>query len=85
MFWNKPSNLSDTNNRSCPKFIWNQHYLAAKVPEQIKREIVNKQEKYGGFGMLDVSELDSSLKSKAIGRLIQSKHPFLSLIKASLD
>ena len=67
------------------KFIWNRHYLAAKAPERIKREIVNKQVKYGGFGMLDVSELDLSLKRKAIGRLIQSKHPFLILIKASLD
>ena len=74
-----------TINSMLYKFIWNRHYLAAKAPEQRKREIVNKQVKYGGFGKLDVSELDSSLKSKAIGRLIQSKHPFLSLIKASLD
>ena len=67
------------------KFIWNRHYLAAKAPERIKREIVNKQVKYGGFGMLDISELDSSLKIKAIGRLIETRHPFLSLIKSRVD
>ena len=63
------------------KFIWNRHYLAAKAPERIKREIVNKPVKIGGLGMLDLSMLDKSLKIKAIGNLMLSNHPFMKLIK----
>ena len=67
------------------KFIWNRHYLAAKAPERVKREIVNKPIKYGGYGMLDVAKLDESLKIKALGRLTNSLHPFLLKLKAKLD
>ena len=37
------------------KFIWNRHYLAAKAPERVKREVVNMPIKLGGFGMLDIA------------------------------
>ena len=63
------------------KFIWNRHYLASKAPERIKREIMNKPIKLGGYGMLDVVSLDESLKIRAIGRLMESNHPFLTLLK----
>ena len=66
------------------KFIWNKHYLAAKAPERIKREYVNKPIEQGGLGMLDIAELDAGLKLKAFGRLLNSKHPFLELIKENL-
>ena len=39
------------------KFIWNLHYLAAKAPERIRREIVNKNIRLGGLGMLDITAL----------------------------
>ena len=67
------------------KFIWNRHYLAAKAPERIKRNIVNTPIKLGGFGMLDVEELDNSLKLKALGRLLISKHPFIKILKAEVN
>ena len=66
------------------KYIWNRHYLAAKAPERIKREIVNQPVNLGGLGMLDLKELDASLKIKAFGRLVNSNHPFLRLIKNNL-
>ena len=63
------------------KFIWNRHYLAAKAPERIKREILNKPVKLGGYGMLDIASLDESLKLKAVGRLLSTQHPFLTLLR----
>jgi len=67
------------------KFLWNKHYLAAKAPERVKREIVNCPIKYGGFGMLDLTKLDRALKIKGIGRLATTNHPFLKKIKDSTD
>ena len=37
------------------RFIWNRHYLAAKAPERIKREIATNCVRNGG--MLDIKEL----------------------------
>ena len=67
------------------KFIWNRHFLAAKAPERIKRDIVNLPTKLGGLGMLDIVALDDSIKIKAIGRLKDSQHPFLKLVKENID
>ena len=67
------------------KFIRNRHYLAAKAPERIKREIMNKSIKLGGYGMLDIAALDSSLKIRALGKLLASSHPFLTKLKDKCD
>ena len=67
------------------KFIWNRRYLAAKAPERIKRDIATKTIKYGGLGMLDVVELDESLKIKALTRMLNSNHPFLRNLNQQLD
>ena len=67
------------------KFIWNRHFAAAKAPERIKRDIVNKPLKLGGLGMLNIYELDASLKIKSLGRLLSSNHPFLRIIKEMID
>ena len=72
-------------NATLYKFIWNRNYLAAKAPERIKREIVNKSIKMCGLGMLNVFELDDSLKIKSLGRLITSNNPFMCLIRERLD
>ena len=58
-------------NATLYKYIWNRNYHAAKAPERVKREIVNKPINLGGFGMLDVAELDASLKIKALGRFLE--------------
>jgi hypothetical protein len=63
------------------KFIWNRRYLANKAPERVRREIVTTDVKKGGFGMLDISELDYGLKIRALGRLVVTKHPFLEIVK----
>ena len=68
-------------NQILYKFIWNRHFLAAKAPERVKREIINTPIKLGGFGMLDVEELDASLKLRSLGRLQLTKHPFVNIIK----
>ena len=67
------------------KFIWNRHYQAAKAPERIKREICTKPLIKGGLGMLDVAELDASLKIKAVGRMLSSRHPFLQLVRTKTN
>ena len=67
------------------KFLWNRHFLAPKAPERLKREIVNKPISQGGLGMLDLTELDGSLKLRALGRLLVTAHPFLMLIKNKLN
>ena len=72
-------------NMSLYKFIWNRHYLAAKAPERVKREIVNTPIKLGGFGMLDIIELDESLKIRMLGRILDTSHPYMTLIKEGLD
>ena len=72
-------------NATLYKYIWNRNYYAAKAPERVKREIVNKPIMLGGLGMLNVAELDASLKIKAIGRFLESQHPFLELVKNKLD
>ena len=67
------------------KFIWNRHYLASKAPERIKREIMLKPIKFGGYGMLDVVALDESLKIKAVGRMLTSSHPFVTKIRTKCE
>ena len=62
------------------KFVWNRHYLAAKAPERIKREIMCKPIKLGGFGMLNLENLDQSLKIKSLGRTPTSNHPFITIL-----
>ena len=68
-------------NATLFKFIWNRYYQSAKAPERIKREIMYKQVNKGGFGMINVAELDASLKIKAVGRMLATKHPYILLIK----
>ena len=67
------------------KFIWNRHFCAAKAPERIRREIVNKPIRLGGLGMLDLSMLSESLKLRALGRLLTTNHPFLTSVRNKID
>jgi len=67
------------------KFIWNKRYLAAKAPERISRITANKPVKLGGLGMLDIKELDESLKLRALGRLMSTNHPFLRIIRDNVN
>ena len=66
------------------KFIWNKHFSAAKAPERLTRSITNTPLHLGGLGMLDVSELDKSLKLRAYGRTLVSRHPVHVLLRLTL-
>jgi len=74
-----------TLNAAMYKFLWNKKYLAAKAPERIRREIVNKPIELGGFGMLDLAELDNSIKIKTIGNLLTSNHPLLMMLRTKIN
>ena len=67
------------------RFIWNKNFRAPKAPERVKRDILNLPIKLGGFGMLDIKELDNGLKLRALGRIITSEHPCLSLLRNKID
>lgn len=73
-----------TLNAILYKFIWNRHFLAAKAPERVRREITNKSTKLGGLGMLDIKSLDESIKLKALAKTMHSRHPFLEIVKTRI-
>lgn len=85
----QPLSLKDEHykriNAVLYKFIWNRHYLAAKAPGRIKRAIVTCSIKQGGLGLLDIRELVESLKIKALGRIRESKPPFLRIINSKIN
>ena len=62
------SNVSDFKkfNALLYQFIWNRHFGAAKAPDKIKREIINTTIEFGCFGLLDIQDLDRSLKLKML-------------------
>ena len=80
-------NKSDlkTLNEILYRFIWNRHFQAAKAPERIKREILTTSCKNGGYGMLDIAQLDDGLKLRSLGRLLTTKHPTLILLKNKIN
>ena len=67
------------------KFLWNKNYNAARAPERIKREIMYTPVHLGGFGMMDIKALADSLDLRSYGRLLTTKHPFMSQIKEHLN
>ena len=67
------------------KFLWNKHFQAAKAPERIKREIINLPMHLGGFGMLDITDLDNGLKLRSLGRILSTKHPYLEAVRKKID
>ena len=86
IFFMQSSRLTETYLKmfetSIFKFLWNKNMSAAKAPDRIKREIMTTPVKYGGFGMLDIKELDRGIKLKSYGRLLTSSHPFITLLKS---
>ena len=67
------------------KFIWNRNFGAPKAPERVKREIINTPLKFGGFGMIDIQQLDRSLKLRMLSRIFASSHPFLEIVKQKIN
>ena len=63
------------------KYIWNKNLKANRAVERISREKLMRPTSDGGFGMIDIYELDKALKLKAWGRLQTTKHPYLMAIR----
>jgi hypothetical protein len=72
-------------NSTLFKFIWNKHFNSAKAPERIRRDIATLPIKLGGLGMLDLNELDDSIKLRSLGRLKTSKHPVLVQLRNKIN
>ena len=60
------------------KFLWNKNFRVAKAPDRIKRSIVMTPVELGGFGMINIKELDRSIKLRGFGRFLTTNHPFLT-------
>ena len=67
------------------KFLWNTNFNAAKAPDRIKREIMDTETKFGGFGMVNVKSWNDSLDLRSFARLLISKHPFFEQINTLVD
>ena len=52
------------------KFLWNKNMSASKAPDRIKREIMLKPVKFGGFGAPSIKELNRAIKLKAYGHFL---------------
>ena len=66
------------------KFLWNRNFDAARAPERLKRSIMYTPISLGGFGMADIRALGDSLDLRSYGRLLTSRHPFMSQLKLQL-
>ena len=67
------------------KFLWNRNFSGNRAPERLKRSIMLTPIQYGGFGMIDLTDISNSLDLRSLGRLLESTHPFLSQIKALIN
>ena len=67
------------------KYLWNKNFNASKAPDRIKRSIMVTPLSRGGFGMLDLKELNTSLDLRSYSRLIASEHPFFKQISSILQ
>jgi hypothetical protein len=66
------------------KFIWNRSYNAAKAPERLKREIMLTPISKGGFGMLNIRDLNRSLIVRNFARLLSTNHPLLKQVRETM-
>ena len=67
------------------KYLWNKNFNAARAPERIRRSIMLTPVALGGFGMINIRELGESLDLRSYGRLLVTKHPFLSQVRSLLN
>ena len=67
------------------KYLWNRNFNAARAPERLKRSIMLTPVSSGGFGMVDIKALGDALDLKSYGRLLATKHPFLSQLRNYLN
>ena len=62
------------------KYLWNKNFNLSKAPDRIKRSLVESPVACGGFGMININDLNKSLDLRSYGRLLVSEHPMLKQI-----
>ena len=67
------------------KYLWNKNFNAERAPDRIKRSVMLTPVKYGGFGMVSLSDVAEALDLRAYGRLTASEHPFFKQLKLLID
>ena len=67
------------------KFLWNKNFKAAKAPDRIKREIMCTPLSLGGFGLVDIKELNRAIKLKAYSRLLETSQPFFMNVRRTIN
>ena len=67
------------------KYLWNKNFNGLKAPERLKRSIMLTPCHLGGFGMVEIKKIGNSLDLRALGRLMESKHPFMRQVKTLLN
>jgi len=63
------------------KFLWNRKFNGVRAPDRVKREIIYTPVSKGGFGLIDIRELDEAIKLKSLGRIFTTNHPLFSQMK----
>ena len=67
------------------KYLWNRNFNAARAPERLKRSIMYTPVSMGGFGMVDIRTLGDSLDLRSYGRLLTTRHPFMTQIRELIN
>jgi hypothetical protein len=63
------------------KFLWNKNYANNSAPSRIKKEIMYTPLKMGGFGMIDIKEVVTSLRLRRHFTLVKHHvHPLSELL-----
>ena len=67
------------------KYLWNRNFNATRAPERLKRSIMYTPVSMGGFGMVDIRTLGDSLDLRSYGRLLTTRHPFMTQIRELIN
>ena len=62
------------------KFLWNRNYQGAKAPDRIKRAILTRPIKDGGFGMVDHESVITAMNTRQIMVNLEGTHPIKNIL-----
>jgi hypothetical protein len=82
--------LEDSNlkifTRQLYNFIWSKRFDPRNfTTDRVKRGILNTSIKLGGYGMIDIKLLRDSICLRNLGRLKETKHPYLRNIYENIN
>ena len=64
------------------KFLWNKNYQGAKAPDRIKRSIMTKNIKSGGFGMVDHEQIVKAMNTRQVLVNLSGTHPIKTILES---